>query len=105
MDGRGEGQIALIGGIALDKDENVYVTDKVAGKITKFNKEGIYQSSFGKLSDALDDFLRPKGIDIDKEGRIWVVDASTNVAKIYNSEGRLLLFFGLADPAKSQPGC
>ncbi len=29
------------------------------------------------------------------EGRIWVADAATEVVKILDAEGRLLLFFGL----------
>ncbi len=47
--------------------------------------------------------MRPKGIAVDHDNRIWVVDAgvsmgasvwSTEVAKIYDQQGRLLLFFG-----------
>ena len=39
-------------------------------------------------------FVRPKGIAVDKDKRIWVVDAATNVGKIYTSEPRFLLWFG-----------
>jgi len=47
------------------------------------------------LGDNIDEFIRPKGIAIDSENRIWVVDAGTEVAKIYNQQAQLLLFFGL----------
>lgn len=89
-----DGKMALIGDIALDKDENVYVTDKGFGKVTKFDHNGIFQMTIGKVGDSIHDFIRPKGIDIDREGRIWVVDAGPEVAKVYNAEGQLLMFFG-----------
>jgi sugar lactone lactonase YvrE len=92
--GDGDGQFALIGDIALDKEENIYVTDKALGKVTKFNSKGIFQKTIGKVGDGIHDFVRPKGIDIDKEGRIWVVDAAPEIAKVYNPEGQLLMFFG-----------
>jgi hypothetical protein len=47
------------------------------------------------LGDNIDEFIRPKGIAIDNEDRIWVVDAGPEVAKIYNQQAQLLLFFGL----------
>ncbi|MHC4741817.1 MAG: hypothetical protein ACYS8Z_07905, partial [Planctomycetota bacterium] len=42
----------------------------------------------------IDELVRPKGISIDRDGRIWVVDAAPEVVKIMDAEGRLLLFFG-----------
>ena len=98
MGGRGkekdEGRFTLISGLALDQQENIYVTDKVLARITKFNKEGIFQETIGQRSQNIHDFFRPKGISIDKENRIWVVDAGPEVAKIYDPQGRLLLYFG-----------
>ncbi|MHC4720057.1 MAG: NHL repeat-containing protein [Planctomycetota bacterium] len=89
------GQIRFIGGLALDEQENVYVTDKIKARVTKFNKDGIFQFAFGKPSDSLVDFVRPKGITIDREGRIWVIDTGTHVGKVYSPQGRLLMFFGM----------
>ena len=39
-------------------------------------------------------FARPKGIAVDRQGLIYVADAATQVVQIFNSEGRLLLYFG-----------
>ena len=95
-EGDGHGEFKLIAGIALDKQGNIYVTDKILGKITKFNNAGIFQQTIGgEVTTGIADFVRAKGISIDRQGRIWVVDAATEVAKIYNPEGRLLLYFGL----------
>ncbi|MHC5093433.1 MAG: NHL repeat-containing protein [Planctomycetota bacterium] len=97
-DGDGPGGIALIGGLALDAEENVYATDKALARVTKFDKEGIFQMSFGKMGDGIYDFARPKGITIDKAGRLWIVDAAPQVTKVYDAEGQLLMFFGFPGP-------
>ena len=90
-----DGQFVLITGLALDQQDNIYVTDKLKAQITKFDKSGTFQQTIGRLGDSIHDLARPKGIAVDKEGRIWVVDAASEVTKIYNPEGQLLLFFGL----------
>ena len=94
LGGDGLGQFRLIGDLTLDGKGNIFVTDKALARITEFNPEGIFQRTIGQLGDNLDDFVRPKGISIDREQRIWVVDAATEVVKIYDSQARLLLVFG-----------
>ncbi len=89
------GEFSLISDLALDQQGNIYVTDKAGARITQFDKSGIFKRTIGRLGDNIDEFVRPKGIAIDKGNRIWVVDAATEVAKIYNQQAQLLLFFGL----------
>jgi sugar lactone lactonase YvrE len=89
------GEFSLISDLALDRQGNIYVTDKAAGRITLFDQSGKFIKTIGRMGDNIDEFVRPKGIAIDRENRIWIVDASTEVAKIYNEKAQLLLFFGL----------
>ena len=97
------GQFLFIGGVALDSEDNIYVTDKIKGQITKFNKDGIFQRTYGEVSDSISGFVRPKGITFDREDRIWVIDSGSEVAKIYTVDDQFLLYFGLPD-ATSSPG-
>ena len=89
------GEFSLISDLTLDQQGSIYVADKAGGRITQFDKSGTFQRTIGRLGDNIDEFVRPKGIAIDKGSRIWVVDAATEVAKIYNQQAQLLLFFGL----------
>ena len=41
-------------------------------------------------------FARPKGVAVDRQGLAYVVDAATQVVQIFDTEGRLLLFFAQA---------
>jgi hypothetical protein len=89
------GEFSLISDLALDRQGNIYVTDKAGARITQFDRSGVFRRTIGRLGDNIDEFIRPKGIAIDKADRIWVVDAGSEVAKIYNQQAQLLLFFGL----------
>jgi len=89
------GEFSLISDLALDQHGNIYVTDKAGARITQFNPSGIFKRTIGRPGDNINEFVRPKGIAIDRENRIWVVDAATEVAKIYNEQEQLLLLFGL----------
>lgn len=89
------GELSLISDLALDQQGNIYVTDKAGARITQFDPSGVFRRTIGRLGDRVDEFVRPKGIAVDRENRIWVVDAATEVAKIYNERAELLLFFGL----------
>jgi len=88
------GEFSLISDLTLDRQGNIYVTDKAGARITQFDRSGTFRRTIGRLGDNIDEFIRPKGIAIDNDDRIWVVDAGTEVAKIYNQQAQLLLFFG-----------
>jgi len=93
------GEFSLISDLALDQQGNIYVTDRAAARITQFDPSGIFRRTIGRLGDNIDEFVRPKGIAIDRQNRLWVVDAATEVVKIYNEQAQLLLFFGLPGTA------
>jgi hypothetical protein len=101
--GTGENQFELISDLTFGPDGRLYVTDKLKAKIFRFDPSGALQGTIGRRGDNIDELVRPKGIAVDHDNRIWVVCAgvsmgasvwSTEVAKIYDQQGRLLLFFG-----------
>ncbi len=101
--GDDEKQFKLISDLAFGPDGSLYVTDKLKAKIFQFDASGNLKRTVGRLGDNIDELVRPKGIAVDHDNRIWVVDAgvslspsawSTEVVKIYDPQGRLLLFFG-----------
>jgi len=90
-----DGEFSLISDLAIDQQGSIYITDKAGARITQFDKFGTFKRTIGRLGSNINEFVRPKGIAIDRDNRIWVVDAATEVAKIYNQQAQLLLFFGL----------
>jgi hypothetical protein len=90
-----DGEFSLISDLALDQEGNIFVTDKAGARITEFDRSGVFKRTIGRMGWNIDEFARPKGIAIDNAKRIWIVDAATEVAKIYDQQAQLLLFFGL----------
>jgi DNA-binding beta-propeller fold protein YncE len=65
-----------------------------SGSVKVYSHEGKYIRSVGSFGTVLGHFVRPKGIDIDQEGNIYVVDATFQNVQIFDKNGNLLLFFG-----------
>jgi sugar lactone lactonase YvrE len=101
--GDGDKQFKLISDLTFGPEGDLYATDKLKAKIFQFDASGNFRRTIGQRGDNIDELVRPKGIAVDRENRIWVICAgvsigasvwSTEVAKIYDQNGRLLLFFG-----------
>ncbi len=72
----------------------IYVTDFGDSKVKMFNMKGEYITALGSYGAGLAQFVRPKGIAVDKEENLYVVDAGFENVQIFNKEGQLLMFFG-----------
>lgn len=75
-------------------DGKIFVTDFGDFKIKIFTEDGKYIRSIGEYGKALGQFVRPKGIAVDRDNNLYVTDAAFENVQIFNKEGRLLMFFG-----------
>jgi DNA-binding beta-propeller fold protein YncE len=48
----------------------------------------------GRLGDGRGWMFRPKGIGVDSEGHLYVVDGFYNMVQVFDREGQLLYTFG-----------
>jgi DNA-binding beta-propeller fold protein YncE len=76
------------------KNDKVYVTDTGDSRVKIFSLDGSYLTSVGSFGKSSGQFVRPKGVAVDREGNICVVDAAFENVQVFNSEGGLLTFFG-----------
>ena len=84
------------GVLFMDDDENLFVADRVLGKVVKYDLEGDVLMT---ISDGLSD---PLGMGIDSDGYLYVADRTHNYVAKYNSSGT---FVGsISDPLFNQPG-
>lgn len=79
--------LALAGGY-------LYVTDTGNYRVLKFALDGAFVRSYGGIGTGLGQFARPKGIALDPDGRLYVIDAAFENVQVFDAEGGLLLFFG-----------
>lgn len=72
----------------------LYVSDIGDSKVKVYDFEGGYLGSLGGLGTKFGNFVRPKGIAVDRDGNVFVVDAAFANIQVFNPDHKLLMFFG-----------
>ncbi len=81
--------------VAVDAEDNIYVTDSEEGKIFVFNAEGKYRRALGSSKDGEGYFKRPTGIAVDSAAqRIYVTDTLRHRIYVLDLDGRVMQKFG-----------
>lgn len=75
-------------------NERVYVTDFGAFNVKVFDRAGRYLRTIGSYGDGMGQFVRPKGLAVDRQSLLYVADAAFNNVQVFDEAGRLLMFFG-----------
>jgi DNA-binding beta-propeller fold protein YncE len=82
-------------GIAVDRDDNIYVSDSVLGKIFVFDARGKFRRYIGAINETESFFKRPTGITIDQQrGEIYIADTLRDKIYVTDLEGHPLREFG-----------
>jgi len=81
--------------VAVDKQDNIYVTDSESGKIFVFASGGKLQRVIGGLKGGEGFFKRPTGIAVDSDARrIYVSDTWRDKVFVLDMEGSVLQTIG-----------
>ena len=72
----------------------LYVSDLGEAKIQIYDHKGNFHSSVGSYGRNIGQFVRPKGIAVDKDDNLYVADAAFENVQIFNKEDQLMMFFG-----------
>ena len=75
-------------------DDRVFVSDMGDAKIKIYTHDGLFIRSFGSYGSGAGQFVRPKGVAVDKKSNVYVVDASFENTQVFNEAGNLLMHFG-----------
>ena len=63
-------------------------------RVQVIDRSGHFEYALGKIGDATGDMFRPKGVAVDSEGHLYVVEGLTGLVQVFNREGQLLYYFG-----------
>lgn len=72
----------------------LYVSDFGDFNVKKYSLEGNYLGTVGAYGNEPGRFTRPKGIALDREDNLYVVDAAFENVQLFNASGELLMHFG-----------
>lgn len=83
--GRMYGQFARPKGVGVARDGNIYVSDAAHGNFQIFNPQGQLLLFVGERAEKFDRavYMLPAGIDVDEDGRVYMVDQYFRKLDIY----------------------
>ncbi len=92
--GYDDGELVWPAGIALDSQENIYVTDEWTHRVSVFGKEGAYLRNWGSPGNGPGQFSRPSGIAIDGADQVYVADSVNHRVQRLTAEGAFISEWG-----------
>lgn len=92
--GEGGGQLKWPAGLAVDGDQNVYVTDEWLHRVSVFDSDGEFLRMFGEFGSGPGQFNRPSGIAIDRNDDVYISDALNHRIQKLDKFGNPLNAFG-----------
>ncbi|MEW5760786.1 MAG: 6-bladed beta-propeller, partial [Candidatus Thermoplasmatota archaeon] len=81
-------------GLALDKNNNIYVTQTKKHMVLVLSKEGEVLKKVGGLGESAGKFDTPRGITFDPFGNIYVIDGENHRIQMFDSDFNFLREFG-----------
>lgn len=73
--------------ITLNKQKYLYIVDVINTRVQVLNPDGLFVAFIGGWGVEKGEFFRPKGVAIDKEGRVFVSDSYMGIIQIFDSNG------------------
>lgn len=83
--------------IAVDRNDIIYVLEQYSGRVYVYDQEGTMLCAFGGLGNIKGLFVSPVAVEVDKDGRVYVLDSSTGyihvftptdfIKKVYDASG------------------
>ena len=89
-----DGSLVWPTSIALDREENLYVTDEWLNRVAIFSKDGDWLGSWGVVGSGDGEFNQPSGIHFDVDDNVFLVDTGNNRVQKYTKDGKYLSSFG-----------
>ena len=95
-DGAGEGDTQFRWPVcmAIDSQDNLYITDELHHRVTVFNSEGEFQRKWGNLGSGDGEFNGPAGIAIGPDDSVYVVEQHNSRVQKFTSDGTFVCKWG-----------
>ena len=92
--GKGDGELMRPTAIAMDREDNLYITDEWLQRVNIFDKTGKFLHCWGQPGSEDGQMERPGGLAFDKEENLYVADSANNRVQVFTKEGKFLDKFG-----------
>jgi len=92
--GDSPGELIWPAGLAVDSQENVYVTDEWLNRVSVFDSQGNFQRLWGSPGQGEGELNGPSGIIIDPQDSLLIVDSRNHRVQKFNRNGDFLAGWG-----------
>ena len=93
--GEGPGQWLAAAGVAVDSQENLYVSDDWLHRVTVFDKDGILLDTWSRpQGSARGELDGPFGMAFDADDNLYLVDSRNHRVQKFTKDGQFLSTFG-----------
>ena len=98
-----DGSLVWPTSIALDSQENLYISDEWLNRISMFSKDGDFLGKWEERTGYGDGELdRPSGMAFDADDNLYIVDSGNHRVQKFNKDGKYLAQFGTYGSGDSQ---
>ncbi len=80
--------------IAQDKEKDLYIVDVINTRVQVLNRNGLFVANIGDWGVEKGHFFRPKGVALDRTGRVFVSDSYIGVIQVFEPSGAFLTVVG-----------
>ncbi|XP_019632297.1 PREDICTED: tripartite motif-containing protein 3-like [Branchiostoma belcheri] len=87
MTGFGSTGSTLLRFVTVDKKGNIFIAFRSKHHVEKYDKNGVYLSSFGSRGTGAGNLFSPRGICVDSLGRVIVADTGNSRVEMFTAEG------------------
>jgi DNA-binding beta-propeller fold protein YncE len=81
-------------GVAVDRQNRVYVSDEWTNTISVFDAGGNFLRKWGEAGSGEGELSRPAGLVCDRDGNLIVVDAGNNRLQVFTGDGKFVAAYG-----------
>ncbi len=90
-----DGSLVWPTSIALDSQENLFISDEWLNRISSFSKDGDFLGKWEERTGSGDGELdRPSGMAFDADENLYIVDSGNHRVQKFNKDGKYLAQFG-----------
>jgi len=94
LDGAPRREPGRPGGLAVAPNGDLYVSDTTTDSIRRFSSNFTPLAEFGAPGIGRVEFHKPRGLDFDEQGRLYVVDWGNHRVQVLTPEGEFIAAFG-----------
>jgi predicted membrane-bound mannosyltransferase/sugar lactone lactonase YvrE len=94
--GNAQGQLSFPRQVAIGPDGKVYVAEEFNNRISVFNPDGTFSTSFGTEGSGTNDvaFTRPNGVAVGASGNIYIADTWNYRVMVLDKNGKYITSWG-----------